>query len=130
MDYGEVPGTVAASHSDGAKDVADPSPQTDNTLHAIGQLRLEMTKDLEKAIRELRQKMFSATLPISSNGSDGDTSPSRNPGSWATPVKCLPEIASVASDTGILGTLGELLSNVVFNKMATMSLENTTRNKV
>ena len=132
MDSGEVPGMVAASYLDAAKDVTDRGPQIDNTPDAIEQLRLETAigmsdlkqetvkgmRDLDKAIRELRQAtmdMLSATLPKSSNGSDdGNTSPSRNPGSWATAVTCLPEITSASSDTGIVGILGELDSNVVF----------------
>ena len=122
MDSGEVPGMVPASHSDAAKDVADRGPQTDITPDAIEQLIIqEMAKGMSvlrqetmKGMSDLRQEMMamvSATLPKSSNGSDGGTSPSRNPGSWATAMTCLPDIASDASDTG---TLGELVSNVVF----------------
>jgi len=117
MDSGGLQDTAAASHFDSAKDVADRGPQTDNTLGAVEQLRQDMAKGMSDMRQEMLD-MFLATLPKSSNWTDDGISPSRNPGSCATD---LPEIASVASDTGIVGFWVSWFQMLSSLQMATVS---------
>ena len=110
MDPGEVPVTVAASHSDSATDAADCGPETDNTLDAIEQrwleMRIKMRQKIAKEVSEIGKKMhteiakevgelekmtrqeivdkFTEMLPKASNGNDDFTTSSRDQDTWTS----------------------------------------------
>ena len=129
MDPGEVPVTVAASHSDSATDALDAIEQRwlemqievrqeiGNELSEMGnKMRLEIAKELSEFENMTRQEIlekFTPMLPKASNGNGDVTTSSRSQETYTSALlrskgESLPEITTDLADTGIIGIVDVL----------------------